>query len=100
MRKIQGYLPKGYALNPHAAGLITNKDVGGEYSYDKKKEVWFVKFPNTPLGLSTAARLYCGIIKNGRTIPPNDALGIAILKHFKKDQFKNLPKDIWSGAII
>ena len=100
MEKIQGYLPNGYALNPHAVSLIANKDVDGEYSYDKVKEVWFVKFPNTSLGLKTAARLYCGIIRNGYTIPPNDVLGKAILQHFEKGQFINLPKEIWSGAII
>lgn len=100
MEKIRGYLPKGCSLNPHIARLITDKDVGGEYSYDKEKELWFVKFPNTSLGLSTAARLYCGVIKNGHTIPSNDALRKAILEHFEVNHFSYLPKEIWNSAII
>lgn len=100
MEKIRGYLPKGCSLNPHVARLITDMDVGGEYSYDKKKELWFVKFPNTSLGLSTAARLYCGIIKKGYAIPPNDALRNAVFEHFGVNHFEYLPNEIWGSAIV
>ena len=99
MEKIQGYLPKGSFLSAYAVRFITNKDVGGEYSYDEGKEVWFVRFPNTSLGLSTAAKLYCGVIQNGYTIPSDDALRKAVLDHFKVNSFKDLPNEIRYSAI-
>ena len=90
----------GYSLSAHAAGLITNEDVGGGCSYDKVRGAWLVSFPDTPLGLRTAAKLYCGVIKEGYTISSIDALRIAILDYFEVSHFEDLPDEIMDGAII
>lgn len=99
METIQGYLPKGYALTPHIVRLIKNDDVGGRYSYDEEQKVWSVRFPDTPLGLRTAARLYCGVIQKGH-MPSNDALRKAVLGHFEVKSLYDLPKEIWDNAIF
>ena len=98
METIQGYLPKEYPLSAHAVKRI--KDVGGGYSYDEERGVWLVRFPKTSLGLRTAARFYCGVIRNGYTISSDDKLREAIFEYFKVNHFDYLPAEIWDGAII
>ena len=98
MGKIQGYLPKGYALNPHAVRLIADDGVGGEYSYDKKKEVWAVRFPDEPFCLRVAAQLYSKVYHDGYVIPTNDELKKRILEYFNVRHIGDLPADIRNSS--